>query len=133
MHSLAHRSNTVHHHQSTLYNGKDEDDGTTIHKLQYENKNDDTLTSQKEQDTEKVSSVNTSRRQKERLSEEEYVVEKIVDRRLVPDTNDEYEYKVKWKGYEEKDNTWQSLSSLKNAMQSVIDYEKERQERDIGR
>ena len=39
---------------------------------------------------------------------------------------------MKWKGYDEENNTWQSLRSLKDAMDAVIDYEKERQEKEIG-
>ena len=76
--------------------------------------------------------IKQHRKSKEKLTKEDYIVEKIVDRRLVPNTINEYEYMVKWKGYEDEDNTWQSLLSLKNAMEIVIEYEKERQEKEIG-
>ena len=77
--------------------------------------------------------THSKKKKKERLTAEEYEVEKIVDRRIKSNTPTlEYEYRVRWKGYDEEDDTWQSLSSLKSAMKLVVAYEKERQEKEIG-
>ena len=55
--------------------------------------------------------------------EEEFVVEKIVNKRLVPNTINEFEYEVQWKNY--LTTTWEPLHHLKNAMQEVLKYEDE--------
>jgi len=58
------------------------------------------------------------------VRKEEYEVEKIVDRRRIEGTRDEYEYKVKWKGYPSSDNTWEPLQHLQNSLELVIKYNK---------
>ena len=42
--------------------------------------------------------------------EEEYVVEKVVDKRV--GKNGKIEYLLKWKGYNNKDNTWESRENI---------------------
>ena len=53
--------------------------------------------------------------------EEEFEVEKITKKRKL--RNGKFEYFVKWKGYSEKDNTWEPLSNLKNAKDIVNQFE----------
>ena len=49
----------------------------------------------------------------------EYVVEAIVDHRGYPNN---YEYKIKWKGYPSSDNTWEPSSNLTNCQESIETY-----------
>ena len=42
--------------------------------------------------------------------EEEYSVEKILDKRFDP--NDKVEYLIKWKGYDDSDNTWEPIENI---------------------
>ncbi|KAJ0164429.1 Chromobox -like protein 3 [Colletotrichum tanaceti] len=46
------------------------------------------------------------------FTDEEYVVEKIVDSRIDPATKEQM-YMVKWKGYAAKDNTWEPKKNLR--------------------
>ena len=41
--------------------------------------------------------------------QEEYAVEKIVDKRYL---NGRINYLIKWKGYDDKDNTWEPIDNL---------------------
>jgi hypothetical protein len=54
---------------------------------------------------------------------EEYEVEKIVDKRT---KNGVTEYLVKWKGYEEDENTWEPTKHL-NCQDAVRRYEMDQQ------
>ena len=56
------------------------------------------------------------------VSEKEYEVEKILDRR---ERRGKPKYLVRWKGYTAEENTWQGLENLKNAMNLVEEFEKE--------
>ena len=77
--------------------------------------------------------VTVKRRRKPRLSDETYEVERILDRRVSADKPTEVEYLVKWKGWDdENDNTWETLATLKDASDSVVDFEIERQQKEIG-
>ncbi|XP_035222283.1 chromobox protein homolog 3-like isoform X2 [Stegodyphus dumicola] len=49
--------------------------------------------------------------EEEEAEEDEYVVEKILDKRINTATN-KTEYYLKWKGYPEDDNTWEPVENL---------------------
>ena len=51
--------------------------------------------------------------------EKEWEVEKIMDSRT---HNADTEYLVKWKGYDDKDNTWEPLRNLTNCRQALRDF-----------
>ena len=60
--------------------------------------------------------------------EKEYEVEEILDRQ---ERRGKMKYLVKWKGYTAKENTWEVLENLKNAMKKVEEFEKGRFEKEI--
>jgi hypothetical protein len=74
-----------------------------------------------------------SRRRRSRSSRDaEYDVEEVLNKRKVKGkyNRDEYEYEVKWLGYDltEADATsWESLDHLRNAMDKVVAYEQRQQ------
>jgi hypothetical protein len=68
--------------------------------------------------------LNVGKRKKRKQTEEEYEVEKIVDKRAILGRSDEYEYNVKWKGYPDSDNTWEPVATLQNAIKVIVDYER---------
>ena len=49
-----------------------------------------------------------------------YTVEEILNRRKV---KGKYEYLIKWKGYEDKNNTWESLDNLQNIISAIKKYD----------
>ena len=55
--------------------------------------------------------------------EKEYEVEEILDRQ---ERRGKTRYLVKWKGYMAEGNIWEGLENLKNAMEKVEEFEKER-------
>jgi hypothetical protein len=72
-------------------------------------------------------------RSKKQLDGTDYEVEAVVNRRPAPNGKaNEYEYEVKWKGYDNNQNTWLSLARLGNAMELLTEYEKARQVKEIG-
>ena len=62
--------------------------------------------------------------------EKEYEVEEILDRQ---ERRGRTKYLVKWKGYTAEENTWEGLENLKNAMEKIEEFEKERFEKEIQR
>jgi hypothetical protein len=68
--------------------------------------------------------LNVRKRNKRKQTQEEYEVEKIVDKRAILGRSDEYEYHVKWKGYPDSENTWEPAATLQNAIKIIVDYER---------
>jgi hypothetical protein len=52
--------------------------------------------------------------------EEEYTVEKILDKKKI---KGEFKYLVKWEGWDEKDSTWEPLENLQNVQGLVEQFE----------
>ena len=68
-----------------------------------------------------------TRKKKKRVTfDDDYEVERIVDKRRA--SNDEHEYLVQWKGYAVEDNSWEPASHLANASQAIADFEKSLQQ-----
>ena len=62
--------------------------------------------------------------------EKEYKVEEILDRQ---ERRGKMKYLVKWKEYTAEENTWKGLENLKNVMEKIEEFEKERFEEEIQR
>jgi hypothetical protein len=56
--------------------------------------------------------------------EGEYEVEQIVDDDEVvkPNGTRERYYRVRWKGYDPEEDTWEPAENLENAVEAIIDY-----------
>ena len=61
-------------------------------------------------------------------SEKEYKVEKILNRQ---EKRGKMKYLVKWKEYMAEENMWEGIKNLRNAMEKVEEFEKERFEEEI--
>ncbi|BFF97085.1 chromobox protein homolog 1-like [Drosophila madeirensis] len=51
-------------------------------------------------------------------SREEYIVERIIDRRTV---NGKREYYLKWEGYDDEDNTWEPVENLQHCLEMLAE------------
>ena len=61
------------------------------------------------------------------MSDEEYEVEKVLDKRV--QVGNQVEYLVKWKGYDDPDdNTWEPADNLREAKVAIDMFEKVRNE-----
>lgn len=56
------------------------------------------------------------------MNKKYYEVEKIVDKRRLP--NGKTLYYVQWVGYSSKENTWESVSNLSNVKEMIDEFEK---------
>jgi len=61
-----------------------------------------------------------------KMSDEEYEVEKIVDKRI---RKGAVEYFVKWKGWDNSDNTWEPVGNL-DCQDLIQEYEKNHKDKD---
>ena len=60
---------------------------------------------------------------KSAMSDEEYEVEKVLDKRV--QIGNQVEYLVKWKGYDDPDdNTWEPADNLREARAVIDKFEK---------
>ena len=62
-------------------------------------------------------------RRAEQRAAKEYVVEKIVDKRVVDDV---VHYRVKWLGYSGRRNTWEPEANLENSRKCIAQFEAKR-------
>jgi chromobox protein 1 len=65
------------------------------------------------------------------MSEEEYIVEKVVGKRRTP--NGKIEYLIKWEGYTEDEKTWEPIDNLNNIMNLLTDFDNNEKKNQIGR
>uniref|UniRef100_A0A0N5A884 Chromo domain-containing protein n=1 Tax=Syphacia muris TaxID=451379 RepID=A0A0N5A884_9BILA len=60
--------------------------------------------------------------------DEEYVVEKILNKRVM-NKSGRVEYLIKWKGYSDAENTWEPEENCVSAREAIIDFEEEQKEK----
>jgi len=68
----------------------------------------------------KESGTDIEKFDKVEVLDEEYIVEKIIDKKKVGSI---WKYKVKWEGYTEEDCTWEPKENLKNVKYLIDEYE----------
>lgn len=65
---------------------------------------------------------------KAQVLEEEYNVEKILDKKKVGST---WKYKVKWEGYSDDECTWEPKENLRNVNYLIDEYEANQEDKEI--
>merc|ERR1712080_35037 len=73
-----------------------------------------------------TNSATVEEEEKEEEEEEEYIVEKILNHRFTK--KGKLEYFLKWKGFDDADNTWEPAENL-NCQDLVEIYEAEREKK----
>jgi len=68
----------------------------------------------------KESGADIEKYDKVKVLEEEYIVEKILDKKKVGSA---WKYKVKWEGYTEEECTWEPKENLRNVKYLIDEYE----------
>lgn len=68
----------------------------------------------------KDSSSDIEKFEKCEILEEEYIVEKILDKKKI---NGVWKYKVKWEGYSEEECTWEPKENLRNVKYLIDEFE----------
>ena len=68
----------------------------------------------------KINTIESTLFEKVEVLEEEYIVEKILDKKKM---NGIYKYKVKWEGYSENECTWEPRENLSNVKYLIEEYE----------
>jgi hypothetical protein len=63
------------------------------------------------------------------MSEDEYIVEKVVDKRII---GGEIEYLIKWEGYDSSENTWEPPENLDNIGNLIQEFENRKKKKEIN-
>jgi transposase InsO family protein len=71
-----------------------------------------------------VNTMKTGQRKRRVRFQDEYEVERIVDKRMSEKKEGDWEYLVKWKNYPESENTWEPVHHLQNATDKLTEYER---------
>ena len=82
------------------------------------------------ENTEEIKELTDNKQQTQSESETEplYEIEKIIDKQISPVTK-QVKYLVKWKGFGEKQSTWESEKNLKeDAPEAILQYETEKEQ-----
>ncbi len=64
------------------------------------------------------------------LEEDEYYVEKVLDKKVIKGQD---RYLIKWEGWPEDASTWEPLENLGNINNLIEDFEKRRQNKNNGK
>lgn len=67
--------------------------------------------------------MSSKRRSKSKVNENEYVVEKIIDKRVTK--KGKVEYLLKWKGYSARYNTWEPEKNLEGCLRMKSEFDKQ--------
>ena len=60
------------------------------------------------------------------LDDDEFFVDRIVDRRVVNQGNDEegdeFQYKIRWRGYLPEEDSWKTIEDLRSCLDLVVHF-----------